>query len=219
MIKLAVFDWNGTLLSDTKLVVDGFNKELSHLNYPPVTIEHFRQVYQMPSVRLLKNLGVDEATFKKHRLKMTASFHAYYEPLAAKARTRQGTRQTLATLKQQGVTCVILSNHTMEGIYLQLERLKLGHFFDDVLANEGIGMNHFTGKHQRLKHYLAENDYKSDTGFIVGDSTEEIHIGQDLGLNSISITGGCTSAKRLRLANPDVVIHKVTDILEVIKEW
>lgn len=218
MIKLAVFDWNGTLLADTKLVVDGFNKEISLVNHRPITIKEFQHHYHMPTVNLIKSLGINLETFKKHRLEMSHAFHSYYEPLAAKARTRHGTRQTLARLKERGINCVILSNHTTEGIYLQLERLKLANYFDDVLANEGIGMNHFTGKQERLKAYLAKEGYDAKKVLIVGDSIEEVHIGQNLGLLTAAITHGCTSTQRLKESRPDAVINKVTDILEVIKE-
>jgi phosphoglycolate phosphatase len=218
MVKLVVFDWNGTLLADFQAVLEGVEQELKVLGLPPMTAAAYRQHYDTPLVNFYKSIGVSAEEFEAKHMAIAKAFHAYYEPRVAKAHTRQGARKTLQFLKKQGIACVIVSNHTMEGIYFQLERLKLTDYFDAVLANEGIGLNHYEGKQARVHHYLRDNNFLPSQTAIIGDTIEEVRIGRNLGLKTVALTGGYNSITRLRKAEPDVLIHKLPDIVNVIKE-
>src|SRR4051812_10012686 len=119
MIKLAVFDWNGTLLADTQAVVEGANKEFAVVNIPPITVSQFREYYKVPLTDYYQKIGITAEMHRTNSAEMAKAFHSYYEPRVARARTRAGTKEILMKLKKDKIRCVILSNHTMEGIYLQ----------------------------------------------------------------------------------------------------
>jgi phosphoglycolate phosphatase-like HAD superfamily hydrolase len=217
MIKLVVFDWNGTLLADTQAIVEGANKEFAVLKRPPITVAQYREHYQIPLARYFKSFGITEEEHKAHSMEMAKAFHEYYEARVAKARTRRGTNEVLRELKKIGVSQVILSNHTLEGIYLQLERLKLAQYFDAVLANEVIDGAHFKGKKDRLIDYLSAHKIKSTQAVIVGDTEEEVYIGRELGMKTVAITGGHNSTKRLIAVEPDFLINKIVDLSQIIE--
>lgn len=218
MIKLVVFDWNGTLFDDTKIVLEAVNaSEVKVLGIPPINLKRYRDTYDVPLHRFYENLGVSRETFDAKSAEIAAKFHPIYEPLAAHARTRPGTKKTLQKLQKQGISCVILSNHTVEGIYLQLSRLKLVDLFDAVLANGGTEEMHHTSKQHRLEVYLKENAITPAETIIVGDTVEEIRIGHNLGLRAISITGGNNSERRLRDAQPTAIIHTVTELIDLME--
>jgi phosphoglycolate phosphatase len=218
MIKLVVFDWNGTLLADTQAVVEGANKEFAVVNIPPITIKQFRENYKVPLTDYYQELGVTSEMHKANSAEMAKAFHGYYEPRVARARTRTGTKETLTKLKKDKIGCVILSNHTMEGIYLQLERLKLTDYFEAVLANEVIGAAHFKGKKDRLVEYLKANKIKNKQTVIVGDTVEEVNIGRELGLYTVAITGGHCSTSRLKAVEPDFLINNIKELSAIIKK-
>lgn len=219
MIKLVVFDWNGTLFDDTKIVLEAVNaSEVKVLGIPPISLELYRETYDAPLHRFYENLGISRETFDAKSAEIAAKFHPIYEPLAAHARTRPGTKKTLRHLKKLGISCVILSNHTVEGIYLQLSRLKLTELFDAVLANGGTEEMHHTSKQHRLEHYLNEHNISPAEAIIVGDTVEEIRIGHNLGLNIVSITGGNNSEIRLKNAQPNAIIHNVTELIDIMEE-
>lgn len=217
MIQLAVFDWNGTLLADVQAAVEGGNQQLQLLNRPPLTPTRFREVFDTPVVRIFEAAGADLEELQARHMEIAQAFHHYYEPRAAKARTRAGARQMLETLTAQGITCVILSNHTVEGIYFQLERLALSDYFSAVLANENPGENHYQGKESRLKEYLDVYGFPVSETVIIGDTVEEVRIGKNLGLTTASITGGYNSTARLKAAGPDILVHKLSDIVELLQ--
>lgn len=219
MIKLAVFDWNGTLLADAKACVDGVNKQLEVLNRPPINLKDYQERYDVPHWQFYNTFGIEPEEIKEKSLQIAEAFHAEYEPKAAHARTRSGTRSLLEELATKNITRIVLSNHTIEGIYLHLERLKLTHHFDVVLANENIGMGHFKGKQEKLEIYLETHAVKPSDVLIVGDTIEEIRIGKNLGFKTVAITGGYNSTRRLRAAKPDVLVHSLHEIILAIEEF
>lgn len=220
MIKLVVFDWNGTLFADTRIVLHAGNEaEVKPLGLEPLTLQEYQETYEMPLYRFYENLGVSREKFNEKADEMAAMFHPIYEPLAARARTRTGVRQTLKHFKAQGISSIILSNHTIGGIRPQLARLKLEHYFDAVLANDDVTTMHNTSKQHRLENYLATLATKPSDTLIIGDTVEEVLIGKELGLRTVSITGGNNSRRRLVAAGPDAVIHKVSELIELTEAW
>lgn len=218
-IKLIVWDWNGTLFDDTRAVLKAANEsEVPMLGLPPVTLQQMRDSYEVPIIKAYENLGVDPDFFRAKSDEISPIFHKAYEPLAACARTRPGSRTVLAYMKKKRVNCIILSNHTLEGIYFQLSRLKLTTYFDDVLANDNTNLAHHAGKQHRLEAYLADKHYQTNEVIIIGDTPEEVRIGRALGLRTISISGGMASRHRLVAAKPDHLISSLKQVLTIVEE-
>ncbi|MFZ1249128.1 MAG: HAD family hydrolase [Candidatus Saccharimonadales bacterium] len=218
MIQLVVFDWNGTLFADTLAVLRAANQsEVPMLGLPPVTVATMRAVYEVPLVDAYVKLGVSREVFLAKAKEMTAVFHDAYEEFARTVRTRPGTKATLKKLQADGVNCIILSNHTQQGITTQLHRLKLEKYFSAVLANETTSQAHHTGKQHRLEHYLRLHNIAPSSVVIIGDTPEEPRIGKALGLHTVSITEGMASRKRLQQAEPDYLISSIPQLLTVLK--
>lgn len=218
MIKLAVFDWNGTLIADAKALYEGVNKELAVFDLPPITLQQYRELSEIPVINFYKKFGISEKVFRAKSDAVAQAFHSYYEPRVAKVRTRSGARALLDNLHRKKIVRIVLSNHNVEAISLQLQRLKLQHHFEAILANDTLTGSHLVGKADRLKKYLQTSPIKPSEVVIIGDTPEEIQIGKKLGVKSISITGGYCTEQRLRTAGPDSLVHKLRDIENVIKE-
>ena len=218
MIKLAVFDWNGTLLADFNATHEGGNKIFEFYGYAPISAQEYRRHFTIPFSKTLQNIGIPLEAIKEKGVESARIFHEYYEPRAARARTRKGTRAMLEELKKEGVICIILSNHTVENIYLHLTRLKLTDYFDAVLANENMDGSMHIGKQHRLEVYLKESHIKPQQSIIVGDTVEEIYIGRNLGLKTVAITGGYHTTQRLKDAKPDLIINSLNDIIKITED-
>jgi phosphoglycolate phosphatase len=216
--KLAVFDWNGTLFDDEKAVIAGDNAQREVFGLATVSIDTFRQQYQIPINKFYEEIGVSSEDFSQNSEAAAKAFHEVYEPIANTCDLRPGALNLLNYLKEQNIACIILSNHTYDRINFQLKRLCISGYFETILANEDMHSNHFIGKGGRLKSYLEETGQDPSQAFIVGDTKEETEIGKELGLMSLSITGGYSSEDRLRAAKPNVLIHNLADIVDKIKE-
>ncbi len=218
MIKLVVWDWNGTIIDDVGITVQAVNSGvLPLLNLPKMTVSEYQDVFEVPIINNYLNLGVSEAEFQEKSEAISQAFHSHYEPLAAHAHTRRNIRGALLRLQETGVQSIILSNHTLEGIYLQLARLELEKFFTAVLANDDIEQVHRTGKQHRVEKYLSQHHFLPNEVAIVGDTAEEVSIGKNLGLHTIVITGGFSSQARLTAAKPDHLVSSVKEIITTLE--
>jgi phosphoglycolate phosphatase-like HAD superfamily hydrolase len=218
--KLAVFDWNGTIIADTKMAWVASNKCLEFYDQPPITLQRQRETFDFPILHYYKRNGcsIDKVLATKDQ--SNEIFQTHYEALAASARTRRGARQLLTWLNDKGINCIILSNYLTHRIEPHLERLKLGHFFSYISANncDGTTILSATNKLERLSDFLLKRGYQPDNAFIIGDSMEEPDIGRHLGLSSIGITGGCITEKRLRKAKPDHLIGSLSEVPAILEE-
>lgn len=219
MIKLVAFDWNGTILSDTIPCWEGANAELIAANCKAISLLRWRQTFAIPYIECLVANGADRKFVIKNGKKLAAIFHNYYEPRAAKCRTRSGVRQVLLWLSNNKVKSVVYSNHTLVGINNQIARLKIGGYIDRVLAHNAIdGALHSKGKTQKLHAYVKTLKLKPSEVLTIGDTEEEVEIGKKLGFHTVAITGGYNTTPRLMKHNPDFLIQNMAELEKIVKK-
>lgn len=218
MIKLVVWDWNGTLFDDTRAVLQTANEiEIPTFGLPELTLARLREVHEVPLINAYHSLGVSKEDFRSKSPAFIEKFHDRYKALSANNRTRPGVKPTLAALEKLNIDSIILSNHYVADIRSHLSRLDLSRYFNVVLANDAPGTAHHTGKKHRLDLYLQTNRYLPKEVLIVGDTPEETHIAQALTLHSTAISGGICSRKRLVAAKPDYLISSIKQVLNIVE--
>lgn len=213
--RLIVFDWNGTLLSDALPSVKAGNVCLEFYGAKPISLQKYRETFNFPILHFYHLNGLDTDTVLAKKDEANVVFQAAYEDLAKHCRTRSGARKTLDWIAAQpDMQAIILSNYRTARIKEHLDRLKIVHYFDDVLAFgcDGKSIVESTHKTERLTHYMQQHSYKPENVVIVGDSTEEPEIGRLLGITSIGITDGYITRARLKAANPDHIINRLDEI-------
>ncbi len=218
--KLAIFDWNGTLIADTAIAWQATIPCLAFYGRPPISLKTQRETFDFPVLQFYERNGCDPDQVMATKEESNQIFQDHYDRLSAKARTRRGTNKLLKWLKDRDVTCIILSNYIGDKLITHLERLKVRKYFSHVSANNcnGITVLDTMNKHERLKAFMSEHGYSADNSVIIGDSKEEPEIGRKLGMPSIGITNGCISEPRLRAAKPDHVISALPQAIDVLKD-
>jgi phosphoglycolate phosphatase len=217
--KLIVFDWNGTLLSDTMASWKAANICLEYYGGKATTLARYRETFTFPVIHYYHLNGIDTDTVLARREEAYTAFQSAYEQFAANARTRRGARALLEWLGHNGIDAMILSNYVTHKIEEQLARLKIRSFFKHVSGHEdGTHILQNTSKQQRLSDYLKAHGYAPRDAVIIGDSMEEPEIARHLGLTSVGITDGYISEKRLRAAKPDHIIRALPELIGIVKE-
>ncbi len=218
MIKLVVFDWNGVLIADAAATV-AVDKELFEtFGHKPLSLKEYREIFTMPVKDFFIAAGFTEEEMSQNAVKIQEMFHALYEPRIAKIRTRTGARELLEYIEDRNIEAIILSNHTIEGIQSQLERLGIKKYFSRVIANDIHATMERKNKAEKLVELVKNSPYKKDELIIIGDSPEEAEAGKRAGIATVAITGGYYSTRRLRDAKPDYLINKLTDMIDIIKK-
>jgi phosphoglycolate phosphatase len=219
MTSTLVFDWNGTLLDDAEAICQTVNVFLNRFGKSPITMPTFREHCDLPFTAMYRNFGLTDAEIDILGGNGNALFHETYEPLADQALLREGAWEILQAAKQQNVRTLILSNHVIEPIRVQLRRLGIEDTITEVLAFKSRATQYKDiNKGERLRLYMLLNNLDPENTVIIGDMPEERAIASKLGLTSVSITGGFVSEPRLRASGPDYIIHDHYQLLPILKE-
>ncbi len=219
MIKLVVFDWNGTLLSDTQATVHAENVVNKRFGKKPISIRQYRESSTVPWTQHMLKWGYSKKEMDENFQEIQNLFHAVYEQRAKHCRSRAGARRLLAFLERENIDKIIASNHVVEGINSHLHRLKLSNYFKHTLAHEDkFGSRKKRVKEKKIAGYIKTHGYKPNEVAIVGDSDEEIHVAKKLGLVSIAITHGIFTKKRLQAEKPDFIVSSLDKIIPIIEE-
>jgi phosphoglycolate phosphatase-like HAD superfamily hydrolase len=217
MIKLVVFDWNGTLLSDTRACQEADSKVFKHFGLKELSLKRFRETFDIPLDKFYAANGLPEKMFWENLELIQNIYHEDYEERAKRCRSRAGARNLLKWLEGQGIESVILSNHTVKAIESQLNRLKLKDYFTAVLANKEHTKTGIKSKQERLEEFMKGQKVKNKETMIVGDGPEEVNIGKRIGLKTVVISDGFCSLKRLKAKKPEHLVKRLDAIIGIIE--
>lgn len=221
--KLAVFDWNGTVLADSHITWRASAKCIRAAGGREMDRAAYRDTVTFPLVNLYLANGCDESQVREVLEDQRTLFITEYERHSRTCRTRPGVRALLDWLHRKGVPRIILSNHVEHDIRFHLDRLNLDDYFHHVSAHvpESHGSLFYkASKHERLKDYLDRQGVRPENVVVFGDSAEEPEISRALGATCISIGGGDVSTPRLKAANPHHLIHKMSDAIPILeRHW
>ncbi|MBT4824649.1 HAD family hydrolase [Candidatus Woesearchaeota archaeon] len=218
MIELVIFDWNGTLLADAQISINAGNHLVETFGGTPLPRKEYVEEFYFPAIDFCSDRGCDIEAMQGSEFPLV--FHDFYEPIAAKCRTRRGARETLNWLQQESIDSIILTNHIQEKVMTQLNRLKLTSYFATVLGNTNyddvaVGMN----KIEKMKSYLSTTKINPAKAIIIGDSPEDIQIGKALDMITVAIKDGYTSTRRLRECNPNEIIGSLREFRSVVEKY
>ena len=218
MIKLVAFDWNGTLLDD----IDGGTMAESatrlHFGFKETNIEEIRDHFIIPIKQYWVNAGLSPEFFDSRAEEIEAVYMQHYEPEEAKVNLRDGAKDALTWLNNNSIESIIFSNHIVSHIEIQNERLGIKHLINQILARStknDITHTTKTFKDELLKDFVNSKSLNPSEVMVVGDTIEEIEIGQKFGYKAVAITGGWQSKKRLKAAAPDYIIHNLIELKNI----
>lgn len=219
--KLAVFDWNATLFADMTATHIATNACLDYFDIAPITREQEQELFTFPLIHFYEKVGVSVDRYLEHTETVGEIFHKTYGLHKKDCVLATGAEDILSWLKDNNVTCKVLSNQSQDILDDDIARFNVGHYFDEVSGNNNpativTGMNKF----ERLEAFIQENGYSTDNTFIIGDSHEEPELARKMNILGISITGGLLSPARIEKYKKDYVIDCLTELPEILsKEW
>jgi len=219
MIKLVAFDWNGTLFADAQAVCDACNHFIAAMGGKPITLPTYREKFVVPVIDFYESIGLPRAKVLKNSKKNAEIFHKYYELRASTIRSRSNSKQLLHWLSQQNISSVIFSNHIVNRIQEQIERLSIAKYIDKVIANSQLdealkGRN----KQGKLAEYIRTKKLNPNEVLIIGDSSEEVEIAKNIGSICIAITHGHYSTHRIKTSKPDYLINDLKEVIKIITD-
>jgi phosphoglycolate phosphatase len=209
-IEYILWDWNGTLIDDAWLCVDVMNGLLRKYNKHPLSLEKYRAVFDFPVKSYYQKLGFnfDEHPFEFVGTELMEQYYRRWRECSLYAEVRE----TLEIITRSGLQQIVLSAAPIILIEAGIEHYRLRPYID-----EWIGLNHHyaTGKLDIAKAYIQSKSINPATVLLVGDTTHDYQVAEELGVSCLLFKNGHQSADRLLACNTPL-IESYKQVLELV---
>mgnify|MGYP006293974837 CR=1 FL=1 len=214
MVKLAVFDWNCTLLDDFKYVNEAANILLYYFGFNHVDFDKHRKRRKNGVGNVLTESGIPKSFLEENIELISNKFADVYEALSGYSDLRDGAKEILYWSSENEYENIIVSNHHRQGILPHIERLEVPIKIDNIYAN---GAHHNKPPKENIFLRAIEGrDVDLENSIMVGDSLEEIQIGKKYGMNTFWISGGDLNYEAVKDYNP-IKISNLTQIKDYVE--
>ena len=206
--KAIIWDYNGTLLNDVEIGVESINTMLQKRQLPLLTSESYREVFTFPVKDYYEKVGFN---FQKEDWNSTAhEFIANYTQRLPNSDIFPEARVLLDIFKNQGKKQFILSAMEMKMLIESTKELAIQKFFTEI---SGIDNIYASSKIENGKNLFEKYQLKAEDVCLLGDTTHDYEVAQELGCHCYLIASGHQSFEKLKATGCPNIIHSLNDIL------
>jgi phosphoglycolate phosphatase len=212
IIKLVIFDLDGTLVDAYKAVAWSLNHALVHMGYPPVDAYTIKRTVGRGDRHLLGNfIAADD-------LDKALSIYRQHHARALKTGTSflPGAKKLLEELKARGYTLAIASNRPTRFTHIILKHLCIQGLFDYVLCGDKLERPKPAA--DILEQILTRFSVIAGEALYVGDMTIDVQTGRAAGVKTVAVLTGSSTAEEIDEIKPFKVIHDVYEVAGILED-
>ncbi len=206
MIKLIVFDFDGTLVDTKKSIFKIVKDTFDEFNYQITTALLKEHLGNKPIGEILKHLGVKQEDIG------SVIRHSNAQTIRASKKIKQA--DSLLVLKKLKQKKIIVSNNVSPFISAVLENLNIT-FFDKI-----YGAEDFETKEQKIKEIMKKEKLSPKEVIYLGDKTVDVDVARSVGCVSVIISHKASWSTRKEVAakKPDYIIKNFSELQEIINK-
>jgi len=204
-----IWDWNGTLLDDTRLCVEVLNGILGRRGRGPITADDYRTNFGFPVIHFYRYLGfdTDRDTFDLVSREFIGDYEARW---LGECALHPETAEVLARLSDGGLTHSVLSAAKQEALETGIGHFGIRERFLGLVGTDNI---YAEGKIARGRHWIERLARPREEVVIVGDTLHDWEVAQDIGTDCILLAHGHHSPARLAATGAPVV-HSLAELAD-----
>lgn len=216
MIKLCVFDLDGTLLNTLPALNKIINLCLSDLGLASVSEEDTKHFvgngYKIFVDRALKHLGIYEKVDKQKAYKIYEEHFAKHKLYKVEPYT--GIVELINELKNRKIKTVVLSNKSQEGVEANIKKCFDKSLFDAVYGErQGIKIKPAP---DALNLIIKDFGVEKSEVLYFGDSDVDMQTSINAKVVGIGVLWGFRDREELEKNGAKFIVEKAEDILELI---
>lgn len=193
-----IWDFNGTILSDVELSVEGLNLLRHRRAMSTVTVDQYRDAFGFPVQHYYEGLGFD---FSQEDFgTLSEEYHAFYFANVHRCAPHRHIPELMHSLHSVGLRQFVLSAMQEEELRSALDALQLLPLLEGVY---GLGDLLARGKVEQGRRLMADASLDPREVVLVGDTDHDVEVARELGVLPITLTIGHQSPHRFsRYSHP-----------------
>ncbi|MDD5108474.1 MAG: HAD-IA family hydrolase [Candidatus Omnitrophica bacterium] len=210
MLKLIIFDLDGTLVDAYAAINSSFNYVMGKLGLKPQSANTIRLAVGWGDANLLKPYIP-----KKHLKRALSLYRNHHKHSLLKySRLYPHVKLLLRYLLNKGCKLAVASNRPTEFSLILLRHLGLIKFFDYVLCADKLkyGKPH----PQILNTIIRRFAFKKSQALYVGDMVIDAQAGRRAKIKTVIVTGGSSSNLQIKKERPFRVIPSIERLLDLL---
>ena len=212
MIKLIIFDLDGTLLDTREDIADACNYALRMCGHPERDLTEYNMLVGRGIYNLFRSALPPESRSDESVLEMKSHFVPYYNShICDKTKPYTGIIEMLDILAKEGITFAIASNKYQEGTEILVKKLLSRYGFIRILGQRD---NKPIKPDPEIINEImsAVPGIKAEEVIYCGDSDVDMQTGINAGIKTIGVTWGFRTREELRAYDPWLLAEKTEEI-------
>jgi HAD superfamily hydrolase (TIGR01549 family) len=200
--KVIIFDFDGVLLDSRDANFRSFKEVGVKLN-PSVelTLKRFQEWYSPNFRHLYERMGIEPEDWPQANKIWREHYLSKENP-----KLFSHTVRVLSYLKSKRFKLGLVTGGSEERVSFELERKGIAVFFDVVVYGDSLSADEVKPAPNQLLIALEKLGANARDAAYVGDTTVDVLAGRSAGMQTIAVTTGFHSRKRIAESNPDVII-------------
>ena len=213
MIRLIIFDFDGTLGDTRGNIILTMTQTLAQLGYPAQDEETMAATIGVPLEKgfeqMLPGIGPDEVAlcaktyrdiFQKNRKKMIPKLFPH-------------VKDTLAALQEAGYVLTVASSRSYGSLKEFLSEMGIEPFISYVLGANSVA--HAKPHPEPVLKTMADMGFPAEETLVVGDMPVDIQMGKGAGAHTCAVTYGNASREDLAAAGADIIIDDFSQLTDI----
>lgn len=209
-VKVIIFDFDGTIADTQNAIVEITNRLAEEFGYKPVDELELAQLQNLSSREIIKQskISLFKIPFLLKRVKEELGKEIdRLEPVP-------GIISSLISLKEKGYRLGIITSNSKENVAVFLENNGLSSFFEFTYSGTSLFR-----KHKVIRDVLRQKKLMAKEVIYVGDETRDIKAARKSKIKVISVGWGFNCATVLAQYQPDFLIEKPRELVEIVGSW
>ncbi|MCR5142435.1 MAG: HAD family hydrolase [Ruminococcus sp.] len=216
MIKLAIFDLDGTLIDSLGDLAAAVEYVLAQNGYPPNPFESYRYFVGNGAMKLIERAlpeGTGEAEIKRIHEAFSTRYREHCLDLT---KPYDRIPEMLTKLKDAGIKLAVASNKPDEFSKKIVEQVFGVNLFDSVHGKrDGVPTK---PSREIVDSIMCEQGTLAEETIFIGDSDVDVQTARNAGIKCIGCAWGFRGAEELKNAGADFIAYNSNDIDEFLLE-
>lgn len=206
-LDLIVFDWDGTLMDSTALIVSAIQAACRDMGVPEPDRERASYVIGLSLAGAMAAIApeLDQASQTRLAERYRYHFLAHDHELAL----FDGARELLDELRQEGYLLAVATGKARNGLRRVLASSGLDAVFDATrCADESFSKPHPA----MLLELMDELGTLPDRTVMIGDTTHDLLMARNAGVGALAMSYGAHPVAELEAETPLAILHSIPEL-------